>query len=177
VSPLFHDPDNSYLAKAPTPEAIQEIVLAKPTQPFACFFDDNLFASASSPKSISRLWLDDSPPFREAWISRFQEALRDLVPVGPALDSAWQTLEAMWRRNLKPSRIARSTDGVIVWILRSSVRASIESFESGELIASITTGNRATRVWELTADELEVALEEIYQAAVHSQTTPDVQMV
>ena len=104
------------------------------------------------------------------WLPRFQQALKAIGQLEPGWDSydggtpgsrssraTDDFLLLLERNNVRdpvPDRIAPSVDGgIVVSFLRDDVRANIEFFDNGEIVAAVAKPGRDVRVWEVENTE------------------------
>jgi hypothetical protein len=118
---------------------------------------------------------------RLSWVGRFAAELRRFSTLPKAWDSyvadppnevairaAERVLDLLWDSGYsKPSRIAPSSDdGVLISFMGKKGSANIECFNSGEIVAAVTSPHEAPRVWQVdrTPGAIRAALEEIADA-------------
>lgn len=134
---------------------------------------DNLWVDISeNHRVLATLWIEESRREKaNSWITRFSTELRrfrDLpgdwsghgaaAPNNAAIVEASAVLEILWSEfHIKPARIAPSLDeGVLISILGAHGRATIECFNSGEIVASVTRQGEESIVWEVENDRAEL---------------------
>jgi hypothetical protein len=125
---------------------------------------------------------------RNSWITRFEAALSRFTSLDAewggagfasvdsvAVQNARATLEKIWSASLKPSRVAPTSDGgIAITFFTAQGRISIETFASGEVLASFPSADSVDIHDVHDDDDLESLLERIRQMGQDRPTSSPV---